>query len=235
MILFLIILLLQTFVESKTEKDSFLTIGFNAHIHENEIKEIISRKLGNQKGYSIEECLSCDGESDTDLVYYCKDEFKSIVTIRLDEDTSFDFVDERIGYFRNFSNEIKLNDICSWKEIPKQKEIKVKELFQMDHKITLYFPSLDKFKNKIPDIQKKLRKTIAHFSSSFGGATVIESIGYYLGEINLFEEKVYLIYSFTKDFDEKDFEGIINHCIGLKEELKQEMIAIEWNNVLYFV
>lgn len=113
---------------------------------------------------------------------------------------------------------------------------KLKNLFKLSSKITVYIPSTQDINKKIDN--KKYVDTVATLlSNCFGGATSCETLGYWMSpSAGLVKEHTTMVYAYCSDEDlQNHAEKVIDFCEALKDELKQDSIAMEINGEMYFI
>lgn len=113
---------------------------------------------------------------------------------------------------------------------------KYENLIPLNHKITVYIPSTNGV-NTEADNTKHVEATAKLLSNFFGGATSTQAVGYWMSdEAGLVKEHPVLVYAYAKEEDFiKNIDLIIDYCVQLKNELKQEAISLEVDNQLYFI
>lgn len=113
---------------------------------------------------------------------------------------------------------------------------RLKNIFKLSSKITLYIPATINVSNKINNV-KYVDEAAKFFSTLFGGSTSTPALGYWLSqEKGLIKEKTTLVFAYCNDQDlRNNIDQVIDYCEGLKKELSQESIAIEINGEMYFI
>jgi hypothetical protein len=112
----------------------------------------------------------------------------------------------------------------------------LKNCIMLSCSIKIYVPSTIDV-SIASDNSEYVDKTLEFLSELFGGATTSKAFGAWLSnDLKLVKEKIDLVFSYC-DQTALDFhiDKIYNYCMGLKYMLKQEAIALEVNNILYFV
>lgn len=113
---------------------------------------------------------------------------------------------------------------------------KLKSLIALRHNVRIFVPSTI-------DVDKELDNTgyvdaiLKDFSEKFGGATSYLAMGAWSSpQAGLVKEKVTIVEAFCTEAQlEENIEKVIELAEDLKRELKQEAIALQINNELYFV
>jgi len=112
-------------------------------------------------------------------------------------------------------------------------------MFKLSSKISIYIPTTKNVNEnmKREEIEILVDDTLKLFSNCFGGATNLLSIGTYTdNNNNLVKEKINIVYSYCNtDTLEKNIDTILDYTKKLVSELKQECIALEINNEMYFI
>ena len=113
---------------------------------------------------------------------------------------------------------------------------KLKNMFKLSSKITVYVPSTVNVNQEIDNTQH-VDRVASLLSECFGGSTSTPALGYWLSNTQgLIKEKTTMIFAYCKDEDlQEKIDIIITECENLKKELHQEAIAIEINGEMYFV
>ena len=113
---------------------------------------------------------------------------------------------------------------------------KLQNLFKLSSKITVYVPSTFDIDKQV-DNKKQVDEVASLLSDCFGGATSCEVLGYWNSpKVGLIKEKTTMVYAYCSDKDlQEHADKVIDYCLKLKEEMKQESIALELNGEMYFV
>ena len=116
------------------------------------------------------------------------------------------------------------------------KNSKLKNLFKLSSKITVYVPSTIDINTKI-DNSEYVNRTATLLSDCFGGATSTNALGYWTSpSAGLVKEKSTLVFAYCSENDlENHLEKVIDFCDKLKSELSQDAIALEINGEMYFI
>ena len=73
-----------------------------------------------------------------------------------------------------------------------------------------------------------------HYPHFSGGATSTNAIGYWVSdERGLEKENTKMVFAYAESLDEIDV--VIDKCEALKNELKQDAIALEIDGQMYFI
>lgn len=116
------------------------------------------------------------------------------------------------------------------------KNSRLEKLFTLSHKITVYVPATMNDENGAHAIDntKYVDQIASILSENFGGATSTDAIGFWFSDSRGLErENTRLVFAFAESFD--NINPIIDWCEWLKSELNQDAIAIELDNVIYFI
>ena len=113
---------------------------------------------------------------------------------------------------------------------------RLNKLFKLSNKVSVYIPATCDV-NTIIDNEKYVDEALTILSNCFGGATRINTCGAWVSDqLGLVKENTTLIYSNASDEDLKNkIDNVLDFCERLKTELKQEAIALEINNEMYFI
>ena len=112
----------------------------------------------------------------------------------------------------------------------------LENLFKLSSNVKIYVPSTMDVNVSI-DASKYVDQTLSFLAELFGGSTDYKALGCWKSvESGLVKEHVEICESYCDQVDlEKHIEKIVEHCEYLKKEMKQEAIALEINNELYFI
>jgi hypothetical protein len=70
----------------------------------------------------------------------------------------------------------------------------------------------------------------------FGGCTKTAALGGYMNKEGTYvEDSISIIKSFTQDFKEEDYEWVRIKAAEVRDDLKQECVAVEYNGEMIFV
>lgn len=113
---------------------------------------------------------------------------------------------------------------------------RLKNMFKLGSKVTVYVPSTIDININI-DTTEYINKTAELLSGAFGGATSTEALGYWLSSTSgLIKEKSNMVFAYCTDIQlNENIEKIVDWCETMKNELKQEAIALEINGEMYFI
>ena len=116
------------------------------------------------------------------------------------------------------------------------KNSKLQNLFKLSSKITVIVPATINI-NKEIDNTPYVDRAAALLSECFGGATATQTIGYWTSPTaGLVKEKSTTVFAYCKEADlQEKADKVIEFCMELKEELKQDAIAMEINGEMYFI
>lgn len=116
------------------------------------------------------------------------------------------------------------------------KNARLEKLFTLSHKVTVYVPATKNDENGAHPIDNgKFVNQIAEIlSNAFGGATSTDAIGYWVSDKRGLErENTRLVFAYAESLEKIDV--VIDWCEWLKDELKQDNIALEIDNQMYFI
>lgn len=114
--------------------------------------------------------------------------------------------------------------------------MKLKNLFKLSSKITVYVPSTCDI-NKPIDNSEWVDATATLLSNCFGGATSCKALGYWTSPtMGLVKEHTTQVFAYCSDTDlQSKIETILDFCEHMKTELKQDAVALEINGEMYFI
>lgn len=107
---------------------------------------------------------------------------------------------------------------------------------KLSQKITVYIPSTYKI-DKAIDIKPYIISCESLLADCFGGSTSTEAIGSWRSlSGKIISERVTMVFAYCKS-EQLDLHlaKILEFCIVMKEQLKQEAISLEVNGELYFI
>ena len=116
------------------------------------------------------------------------------------------------------------------------KNSKLKNMFKLSSKVTVYIPSTTDI-NKPIDNTQYVNECASLLSECFGGATSTPALGYWISNTaGLVKENTTMIFAYASDSDlQANIEKVITFCENLKVELTQDAIALEINGEMYFI
>lgn len=114
--------------------------------------------------------------------------------------------------------------------------MKLKNMFKLSSKITVYIPSTMDINKKI-DTSEYIDACATLLSNCFGGATATNALGCWTSPtMGLVKEKTTLVFAYcTTEQLDNNIEKIVDFCENMKTELKQDAIALELNGEMYFI
>lgn len=103
-------------------------------------------------------------------------------------------------------------------------------------KVTVYVPATVDI-NTEADNTKQVDKTAEILSQCFGGATVTPARGYYVTDAGeLVTEKTTVVFAYADTAAlEQHIDRVIQLCVDIKREMKQESVGLEINGEMYFI
>lgn len=117
-----------------------------------------------------------------------------------------------------------------------QATMRLKNMFKLSSKITVYIPSTCDIDNPC-DTAEYVNACATLLSNCFGGATSCEALGYWTSPTaGLVKERSVMVFAYCSDADLNEHaEKVIDFCEAMKNELKQDAIALEINGEMYFI
>lgn len=116
------------------------------------------------------------------------------------------------------------------------KNARLEKLFTLSHKVTVYVPATKNDENGTHPIDNGIfvNQIAEILSNAFGGATSTDAIGYWASDKRGLErENTRLVFAYAENLEKID--TVIDWCEWLKDELKQDNIALEIDNQMYFI
>lgn len=113
---------------------------------------------------------------------------------------------------------------------------RLKAMFSLKSKITVYIPATVNINEEI-DNTEYVNKAATLLSDCFGGATSTEALGYWTSPTaGLVKEKTTMVFAYAGEEDlRNNLDKVIDFCEGLKEEMKQDAVALELNGEMFFI
>lgn len=112
----------------------------------------------------------------------------------------------------------------------------LEKFMKLASKVTVYVPATVDV-NKAADNTKQVEQTAKVLSECFGGATVTPAVGYYMSETGeLVTEKTTVVFAYADTAAlEQHIDRVIQLCVDIKREMKQESVGLEINGEMYFI
>ena len=116
------------------------------------------------------------------------------------------------------------------------KNSKLQNLFKLSSKVTVIVPATININEEI-DNTPYVDRTASLLSDCFGGATASQTLGYWKSPTaGLVKEKSTTVFAYCSEADlQKYADKVVDLCMELKEEMKQDAIALEINGEMYFI
>lgn len=113
---------------------------------------------------------------------------------------------------------------------------KLQHLFKLSSKVTVIVPATMNINEEI-DNTPYVDRTASLLSECFGGETATQTLGYWVSPTaGLVKEKSTTVFAYCTEADlQANVEKVIDLCAELKEEMKQDAIAMEINGEMYFI
>lgn len=99
-------------------------------------------------------------------------------------------------------------------------------LIHLPERVAIYVPA--EFKNEILRVQQ-------FFNKEFGGSTVINGMGSWIGEKGLEIEEVAIIYSNLRSLDDITIRKVLGMARHVKSRCKQEAVSVEFSGEMYLI
>lgn len=108
--------------------------------------------------------------------------------------------------------------------------------FATDSRVAIFVPGTTNA-TETADNTAQVKEVIKHLSLLFGGATATEARGgWYSQTHGVILENVTIVYSYCKQSElESNLQTVIELCLKLKDEMKQEAITLEINGQAAFI
>lgn len=113
---------------------------------------------------------------------------------------------------------------------------KLQNCFKLGSKVTVYVPSTVDI-DIVVDTSEYVNRVATNLSNWFGGATSTEALGYWVSPTNgLIKEKSTMVFAYCNQTDlESHIDELVTMCDNVKNELKQDAVALEINGEMYFI
>ena len=113
---------------------------------------------------------------------------------------------------------------------------RLKAMFSLRSKVTVYIPATMNI-NEVIDNTVYVNRAASLLSECFGGATSTDALGYWVSPTaGLVKENTTMVFAYAAENDLKNnLDKVIDFCEALKEEMKQDAIAMELNGEMYFI
>lgn len=113
---------------------------------------------------------------------------------------------------------------------------RLKNVFKLSSKITVYVPATINI-NEAIDNTEYVNRAATLLSECFGGATSTDALGYWKSPTaGLVKENTTLVFAYAAEADlKKNLDKVIDFCEELKEEMKQDSVALELNGEIFFI
>ena len=114
--------------------------------------------------------------------------------------------------------------------------MKLKNIIKLSSKITVYIPSTMDI-DKIVNTSAYVDACATLLSNCFGGATSTNALGYWTSPTaGLVKEKSTMVFAYcTTEQLDNNIEKVVDFCEAMKDELKQDAVALEVNGEMYFI
>ena len=113
---------------------------------------------------------------------------------------------------------------------------KLKNCFKLSSKVTLYVPATTSI-NQTIDNTEYVNNAASLFAECFGGSTSTPALGYWISNTaGLVRENTTIVFAYASEKDlQSNIDKVIDYAEELKNELKQDAIALEINGEMYFI
>lgn len=112
----------------------------------------------------------------------------------------------------------------------------LKNIIKLSSKVTVYVPSTMNISENI-DNTKYVDECATLLANCFGGATSTKTLGYWTSpKEGLVKEETTMVFAYcTTEQAEKHMDKVYRFCLKLKEELKQDAVALEYNGEMFLL
>lgn len=112
----------------------------------------------------------------------------------------------------------------------------LKNSFSLSHQITVYVPgTVDA--NTAGDTSAYVHEAATLLSQCFGGATSTPVRGYWMSETHgLIAEDNNAVFAYAAQSAlDEHLDDVVNFAVRMRDELKQETVAVELDGTMYFI
>lgn len=112
----------------------------------------------------------------------------------------------------------------------------LKNSFSLSHQITVYVPgTVDA--NTAGDTSAYVHEAATLLSQCFGGATSTPVRGYWMSEAHgLITEDNNAVFAYAAQSAlDEHLDDVVNFAVRMRDELKQETVAVELDGTMYFI
>lgn len=112
----------------------------------------------------------------------------------------------------------------------------LKNIIRLSSKVTVYVPSTMNISEKISN-EKYVDECATLLANCFGGATSTKTLGYWTSpKEGLVKEETTMVFAYcTTEQAEEHMDKVYRFCLKLKEELKQDAVALEYNGEMFLI
>ena len=115
-----------------------------------------------------------------------------------------------------------------------KKDSILQNFFCLSSRVAIYVPGTINI-NETCDTSEYIDKTALLLAELFGGSTCMNGLGCWKSS-ELVKERSTLVYAACTEEDlNKSIEIIVKYCEDLRDELKQEAVALEVNGIMYWI
>lgn len=116
------------------------------------------------------------------------------------------------------------------------KNSKLQNLFKLSSKVAVIVPATFNINEEI-DNTPYTDQVATLMSECFGGATATQTLGYWKSPTaGLVKEKSTTVFAYCSESDlQNNIDKVIDLCEILKNEMKQDAMALEINGEMYFI
>ena len=112
----------------------------------------------------------------------------------------------------------------------------LKNCIKLSSQVKIYVPSTTNI-SEASESMEWIDKSLDLLSKEFGGATASSALGAWISHKgSLIKESITVVFAYCRQEQlEKSIEKIYDFCMKMKNELKQESIALEINGEMYLL
>lgn len=116
------------------------------------------------------------------------------------------------------------------------KNAKLLNTFKLSGKVTIFVPATVNISEKV-DNSAQVDAALSLLSVCFGGATETDAVGAWMSPTaGLVKERTTMVFAYcTTEQLDGSIERLIEFCEQLRDEMKQDAVALEVNGEMYFV
>ncbi len=116
------------------------------------------------------------------------------------------------------------------------KNAKLLNAFKLSSRVTVYVPATVNISESVNN-SKQVDAALSLLSVCFGGATKTDAVGAWMSPTaGLVKERTTIVFAYCNTEQLNDnIERVVEFCEQLRDEMKQDAVALEINSEMYFI